>query len=139
MASSQCLILYINSAASETTHAQTLRSLGFHVVETGDIPDRETLQTFHAVVIRTSPGCPLPSVANRVRAQPRFGRRVLIALVPPAVSAREKRDAVDSGFDLVLAEDCTARDLAAAILALLRRFPEHRCVLRSVTGRRKAA
>ena len=26
-----------------------------------------------------------------------------------------------------------------AILALLRRFPEHRCVLRSVTGRRKAA
>ncbi|HYT74684.1 MAG TPA: hypothetical protein VEL79_08045 [Vicinamibacterales bacterium] len=139
MAPSQCVILYINSSASDCTQTRALRSLGFRVVETGDIPEGDTMEGYHAVVLRAKSDCPLPSVATRFRARPGFGRRVLIALVAASVSLRAKHDAVDSGFDLVLPEDCSARDLAAAILGLLRRFPEYRCLLRSITGRRRAA
>jgi CheY-like chemotaxis protein len=137
--SSLCSVLYINSAESTYTQTQALRSLGFHVVESVDIPIGRSMEEYHAVIVRAKSDCPLASVATRLRARPRFGRRVLIALVSESASAREKRDAVDSGFDAVLPDACTARDLAAAILGLLRKYPEHRCVLRTVTGRRKAA
>jgi hypothetical protein len=139
VASSVCVILYINSSGADDTQCQGLRSIGFQVVEDADIPGGQTLENYHAVVLRARPGCPLSTVAMRFRARPRFGRRVLIALVPPSVTARARRDAVDSGFNGVLDEECSARDLAAAILGLLRKYPEHRCVLRTVTGRRKAA
>jgi CheY-like chemotaxis protein len=136
---SPCSILYINSAASPCTQTQALRSLGFHVTESVDTPPADQMERYHAVIIRAAPEYPLPTIANRLRARPRFDRRVLVALVAQAVSVRDRRDAVDSGFDAVLAEECSARDLAAAILGLLRKYPEHRCVLRTVTGRRQAA
>jgi hypothetical protein len=120
------------------TQTAALRSLGFHVVEMDDVPPRETLASYHAVVLRASTRCSLPSVAARLRSAPLFGRRVLIALVPARVTTRERRDAIDSGFDLVLPEQSSARDLAASILALLRKYPEHRCLLRSHTRRRAA-
>ena len=62
-----------------------------------------------------------------------------MALVPHGVSERDNRDALMSGFDLTLPEYCTARDIAAHILRLLRGFPEYRCLLRAPNGRRKAA
>ena len=43
------------------------------------------------------------------------------------------------GFDATLPTDCSGRGLAAAILKLLRPYPEYRCFLRSPSGRRKAA
>jgi CheY-like chemotaxis protein len=135
----QCSILYINAAAFADTQTCALRSLGFDVVEVDDVPARETLMTYHAVIVRAEPRCQLPSVAARLRAAPHFGRRVLIALVPSSVAARDRRDAVDSGFDAVLPEQCSARDLAAAILSMLRKYPEHRCLLRAHNARHKAA
>jgi len=136
--SGQCSILYINTDSFVDTQTAALRSLGFHVVETDDVPARDALTKYHAVVLRAGTGRWLPSVAARLRAAPLFGRRVLIALVPGCVTTRERRDAVDSGFDLVLPERSSARDLAASILSLLRKYPEHRCLLRSHARRRAA-
>ena len=78
-------------------------------------------------------------IATRLRAKPRFGRRILLALVPDGVSDRDNRDALMSGFDLTLPDGCSARDIASHILRLLRGFPEYRCLLRAPNGRRKAA
>lgn len=136
--SAQCSILYINTDSFVDTQTAALRSLGFHVVEMDDVPARDALAKYHAVVLRAGTGNRLPSVAARLRAAPLFGRRVLIALVPGCVTARERREGVDSGFDLVLPEQSSARDLAASILSLLRKYPEHRCLLRSHTRRRAA-
>ena len=135
----QCSILYINTESVIDTHASALRALGFDVLEVNDVPVRDTLAKHHAIIVRLKRGRQLPSVAARLRAAPLFGRRVLIALVPASVTVRERREAVDCGFNLVLPERCSARDLAAAILTLLRRYPEHRCILRSHTQRRRAA
>ena len=135
----QCSILYVNTVGVIGTHASALRALGFEVVETDDVPARDTLANHHAIVIRMKQGRQLASVAARLRAAPLFGRRVLIALVPASVTLRERRDAVDCGFDLALPAQCSARDLAASILTLLRRYPEHRCVLRSHLNRRRDA
>jgi hypothetical protein len=134
----QCSILYINTDSFVDTQTAALRSLGFHVVEMDDVPERDALAKFHAVVLRAGIGSRLPCVAARLRSAPLFGRRVLIALVPASVTARERREAIDSGFDLALPEQSSARDLAASILALLRKYPELRCVLRSHTRRRAA-
>lgn len=138
----QCSILYINAINSDgfaETHTGALRSLGFDVVETKDLPAaRGALTRYHALVVRVPEGSKLPSIATRLRAAPLFGRRVLISLVPGAVTARQRREAVDSGFDRVLPAECSARILAAAILAILRKYPEHRCVVRGHGNRRRA-
>lgn len=135
----QCLILYINTGGFSDTQTAALRGLGFEVVEADDVPARDALATYHAVIVRMTDGKRLTSVAARLRAAPLFGRRVLIALVPGSVTTMDRRDAVHSGFDVVLPEQCSARDLAAAILSMLRRYPEHRCVLRTHNTRRRAA
>ena len=135
----QCAILYINANGNERTHVEALRTLGFQVVETIDIPEHGSLDEYHAVIVRARATLRLPLFAARIRAKPRFGRRVLIALVHADVPTRVRREAVDAGFDLVIGEPCSARDVAAAILGRLRRYPEHHCVIRSVTGRRTAA
>ena len=135
----QCAILYINTEGLTDTQATALRALGFDVVEVDDVPARDTLAKYHAVIVRLKDGRQLTTVAPRLRAAPLFGRRVLIALVPASVTMRERREAVDCGFNLVLPQQSSARDLAASILSLLRRFPEHRCVLRTHNHRRRAA
>ncbi len=135
----QCAILYINANGLERTHTDALRSLGFHVVETADVPVDKSIEDYHAVIVRPPSSQGLPQLAARMRAKPRFGRRVLVALVPQDTLPQQRREAVDAGFDLAVTEPCSARDLAAAILGRLRRYPEHHCVLRTVTGRRNAA
>jgi len=135
----QCSILYINASAVVETQTCALRALGFDVVEMNDVPARETLAKYHAVIVRTEAAACLTTVAARLRSAPMFGRRVLLALVPATVPVRPRRDAIDAGFDAVVPQHCSARDLAATILSLLRKYPEHRCVLRSRTGRRRAA
>ena len=135
----QCSILYVNTDGFTDTHTRALRSLGFTVVERNDVPSREELPKYHAVVLRAHDNCSLTSVATNLRAAPRFGRRVLIALVPESVPAQARREAVHSGFDAVVPALCSARDLAAVILSLLRKYPEHRCVLRAHLNRRRPA
>jgi hypothetical protein len=135
----QCAILYVKSSHGEETQVGALRTLGFRVDECEELPSNETFSAYHAVIVLPASHCNLPMLAARLRAKPHFGRRVLLALVPDAMAARNKREAVLSGFDYTLPAHCTARDLAATVLRLLRPYPEYRCVLRSPGGRRKAA
>jgi len=138
----QCSILYVapdRDPHTEETHVTALKGLGFSVDAADDLPPTEVLTRYHAVVVRVANGCNLPVLGARLRAKPHFGRRVLIALVRPVFTERQRRDATASGVDAVLADTCPARDLAAHILRGLRPFPEYRCLLRSPQGRRKAA
>lgn len=135
----QCSILYVKPCRREETQVGALRALGFRVDECEELPSNEAFAAYHAVIVRPTAVCDLPMLAARLRAKPHFGRRVLLALVPEAMAARDKREAVLSGFDQALPYTCGARELAAAVLQLLRPFPEYRCLLRAPSGRRKAA
>jgi hypothetical protein len=136
----KCAILYIDPRArAANPHVRALRSLGFSVDVAADIPAADVCTRYHVVAVRTYVGCHLANLGMRMRAKPRFGRRVLIALADGTVSDAALRDATANGFDLVLPALCTARDLAAHILRKLRGFPEFRCLLRAPNGRRKAA
>ncbi len=135
----QCAVLYIQPGTKDETHAEALRGLGFSVDLADDLPPTDAFASYHAVVVRVQPDCNLPVLGTRLRAKPRFGRRVLIGLVPDSCSERHRRDAAASGFDVMLPATCSSRDLAAHILRRLRPFPEYRCLLRAPNGRRKAA
>lgn len=135
----QCSILFVKPAGQEASQTPALRTLGFRVDESEELPSNDAFAAYHVVVVQAGRDCNLPMLGARLRAKPRFGRRVLLALVTQAMPERDKREAILSGFDFALPETCTGRDLAATILRLLRPFPEYRCLLRSPTGRRKAA
>jgi len=68
-------------------------------------------------------------LAARIRAQPRFGNRVLIGVAPLTASLIERRCAIGAGFDDVVGEDCDPRTLIARILRPLRARREYRCLL----------
>ena len=135
----QCSILFIKPGTRTDTHEKALRALGFSVDVVSDLPPSEILTAYHAVVLAVDISYNLAVLGTRLRAKPRFGRRVLIALVPDAFSERQRRDATMCGFDLTLPSACSPRDLAANILRRLRPYPEYRCLLRAPKGRRKAA
>ena len=134
----QCSILYILPGLDGGTHVDALRDLGFSVDLADDLPPSEKFTAYHAVVVRVA-DCNLSGLGARLRAKPKFGRRVLIGLVPRSCTDRQRRDAAHSGFDVTLNHGCSTRDLAAHILRRLRPFPEYRCLLRAPNGRRKAA
>lgn len=133
----QCSILYV-TVRDARSPVDGLRALGFRVDEVRELPANDALARYHALVFRAD-DCHLPMLAARLRAKPHFGRRIMVALVPSVMADRDKREAVHSGFDSTLPETCGVRDLAAAILRLLRPYPEFRCILRSPGGRKKAA
>jgi hypothetical protein len=134
----QCAILFLGPASkSEDARTLALRALGFRVDQSDDVPS-DGFSEYHAVIVRAR-NRDLTMLAARLRARRHFGRRVLLALVPEEMADREKREAVLSGFDSILANTCGARDLAATILRLLRPYPEYRCLLRLPGRRRRAA
>ena len=135
----QCSILYVWPEEGVEPRVTALRSLGFRVDQSTDLPPSDVMTAYHAVIVRPARECDLPMLAARLRAKPHFGRRVLLALVSADLADRDKRGAVLSGFDHTLPETCGARDLAATVLRLLRPYPEYRCLLRLPGGRRKAA
>ncbi len=135
----QCGILFIGPCNRDAPRVAALRSLGFRVDESPDLPLTDELASYQAVVVRVVPNCPLTMIGARLRAKPHFGRRVLMALVHDAVSDRDRREAMLCGFDQTLTDSCTAREIAAHVLHILRRYPEYRCLLRAPNGRRKAA
>jgi hypothetical protein len=135
----QCGILFIGPCGSDAGRLAALRSLGFRVEESEHLPVTEELDGYHAVIVRAIPGCSLPMIGARLRARAKFGRRILMALESQHVSERDNRDALMSGFDHTLRDNCSAREIAAHLLRLLRAFPEYRCLLRAPNGRRKAA
>jgi hypothetical protein len=134
----QCSILYVTSGPQDG-HVRELRGLGFRVTPAAELPSNEAFAEYHAVIVRAPTSHRLPMLAARLRAKPYFARRVLLALVPEEMPDRDKREAIQSGFDDTMTEHCGARDLAAAILRLLRPYPEFRCLLRTPNGRHKAA
>ena len=136
----RCSVLLINPGNTRTRHSVVLEQLGFRVTEARDWPEDERAVLEHEVVIvhvRGKSGAPM--LAARLRAKPRFGRRVLIALVPASVSPRDRHAARASGFDDVLADCCDSRQLIARILRRLRTRPEYHCVLPPDMKRRSAA
>jgi hypothetical protein len=135
----QCGILFIGPCGSDQARLASLRSLGFRVDESPQAPSPEEMASYQALIVRVPPRSSLPMLGARIRAMPHFGRRVLIALVSDAVSDRDRREATMCGFDTTLSDTCPAREIAAQVLRLLRSFPEYRCLLRSPSGRRKAA
>lgn len=135
----QCSILYIKPGPRKETHVEALRALGFAVDLAADLPPSEEFTKYHAIVVRVLAEIDLPGLGMRLRAKPRFGRRVLIALLPDSFTERQRRDGANCGFDVTLRDACSPRDLAAQILRRLRPFPEYRCLLRAPNGRRKAA
>ena len=137
--SEQCSILFITSGAADHEQVKGLRSIGFRVVEADDLPSADVFGGYHAMIVRVKAEYPLTMLATRLRAKPKFGRRALIALVGDRTAAEDRRDAIASGFDVTLPDGCSARDLAATILRLLRPYPEYRCLLRAPNGRRRAA
>src|SRR4029077_9626802 len=104
-----------------------------------DLPPADVFGGYHALIVRVKHDRQLTMLATRLRAKPEVGRRALIALVGDRTRAEHRRDAIASGFDVTLPDGCSARDLAATILRLLRPYPEYRCLLRAPNGRRKAA
>jgi hypothetical protein len=135
----QCGILFIGPCGGDEGRVAALRSLGFRVAESEHLPTIEELDDHQAVIVRALRGAHLPMIGTRLRAKPQFGRRILMALLPGGVSDRDIREARMCGFDETLPDSCTARDIAAHILRLLRGYPEYRCLLRAPNGRRKAA
>ncbi len=124
----QCSILIVNCGA-QPTQRQPFEKIGFHVDETFEWPDDDLIMGFEVVIVVVRHMERVAMLATRMRAKPRFGHRVLIAVVPPTASADERRAAVASGFDDVVSESSDSRPLVARILRRLRARPEHRCFL----------
>ena len=125
----QCSVLVVNPGGDPPPHRAVLEHTGFLVTEAREWPDDRLLLEHHVVIIRLHTVSAAPMVAARVRAKPRFGRRVLIALVPASAALQERISARTSGFDEVLTDCCDGRQLTARILRRLRTRPEYRCVL----------
>ena len=135
----QCSILFVNGNKSPARHAAALRSIGFALTEAADLPASTELAQHHVVIVCPPESSALPMLATRLRAAPRFGRHVLIALVDGNQVDNVRRDGIVSGFDDVLPKSIGGRQLAAAIVKRLRNIPELRCLLRPLTKRRAAA
>jgi len=125
----QCSVLFINPGETRIPHRVMLEGNGFRVTEAREWPDDRAVLDHEVVIVRVR--CPgtAPMLAARLRAKPRFGRRVLIALVPSSVSLEERNGARASGFDEVLTDCCDGRQLVTRILRRLRTRPEYACVL----------
>ena len=136
----RCAVLIINPRGAPSPYRTTLETLGFLVKETRDWPDDDrTVLDYHVVIVEVTNIDMAPMIAARVRAKPRFGRRVLVALVPGSASLAERIAARTSGFDDVLVDCCDARQLVARILKQLRARPEFHCILPPADKRRSAA
>jgi hypothetical protein len=127
--SKQCSILIVTDDGPCCQRA-ALESSGFLVTETQHWPeDNNGLLDHQVVIVRIRSMRNAPMVAARLRAKPRFGRRVLIGLIPPTASLHERSAALTSGFDEVLEDSCNGRQLIARILKRLRLVPEYHCLL----------
>jgi hypothetical protein len=134
----QCGILFIGPGAIDQARIASLRALGFRVEQRADVPGAAEVEPHHALVVHSVRDS-WSVVGTRLRGMAHLDRRALLALIPPDTPEREKREAVMSGFDVALNDSCSARDIAAQVLRLLRSYPEYRCLLRAPKGRRKAA
>jgi DNA-binding response OmpR family regulator len=124
----QCSLLVVNCNHRETPYRKELERRGFRVTEVKEWPADEVVLDAEGVILVLRDLGTICMAAARMRAKPRFGRRILVALVP-AVSAADRRTAIGAGFDDVISESGGPRVLIARILRCLRARPEHRCFL----------
>jgi hypothetical protein len=132
----QCSLLIVNGANRNTPYRDALERRGFRVTAVKDWPPDEVVLQAHVVIVVLREAATMCMLAARIRAKPRFGRRILIA-VAPTLSVVDRRTAINSGFDDAVAESGGARLLIARILRALHTRPEHRCLLPEL--RRRAA
>jgi hypothetical protein len=125
----QCSVLIVNCDHRETTHRQALERRGFLVAETREWPDDDVVHRYEVVIVVLRHLEAMGPLAARMRAKPRFGHRVLIGISPAVPTADDRRNAIGTGFDDVIAESGDSRTLIARILQRLRARPEHRCLL----------
>lgn len=130
----QCSLLIVNNGTRQTPYKAELERRGFRVNELNHWPADEVALDAQVVVVVLTRSDAIGMLAARMRAKPRFGRRILIAIVP-TVSAAGRRMAIDAGFDDLVAETGGARTLIARILRVMRTRPEHRCFLPELKGR----
>ena len=124
----QCSLLIINCTERESPYRADLERRGFRVTELNEWPADEAVRDAQVVIVVLNRLDTMGMLAARMRAKPRFGRRILIALAPTATAA-DRRLAIGAGFDDVVAESVPPRVLIARILRVLRTRPEYRCFL----------
>jgi DNA-binding response OmpR family regulator len=124
----QCSLLIVNGSDRGNAYEAELEKRGFRVVMVNEWPPDHVVLDAEVVVVVLRTLESVGMLAARMRAKPRFGRRILIALAP-AVTADERRLAIAAGFDDAVAESAALRVLIARILRILRTRPEHRCFL----------
>lgn len=124
----QCSLLIVNSGDRESPYREALERRGFRVNEVREWPPDDVVLDSQVVILVLRHLNTIGMLAARMRAKPRFGRRILIALVP-TVSASDRRTAIAAGFDDVIGASSGPRVLIARILRGLRARPEHRCFL----------
>jgi DNA-binding response OmpR family regulator len=124
----QCSILIVNCRNGECPYVQELERRGFRVAESKDWPPDDVVLDSQVVLVVVRDLDTIGMLAARMRAKPRFGRRILVALAP-TVSESDRRAAIGAGFDDVMGESAGARVLIARIMRILRLRPEHRCFL----------
>jgi len=122
-------VLLIGAGLAETHHVDALRRMGFSISETLEWPDSELINTHECVVVFIRRVENASMLAARLRAKPRFGRRVLLGVLPATAGGGTTRSLTDSGFDEVLPGNCQPRLLVARLLRRLRERPEYRCLL----------
>ena len=124
----QCSLLIVNCCERESPYAEALEQRGFRVTVLKEWPSDAVVLDSQVVVVVLRNLETICMLAARMRAKPRFGRRILIGLAP-GVSAADRRTAIGAGFDDVVAESGGTRVLIARILRALHSRPEHRCFL----------
>jgi len=124
----QCSLLIVNCSNRESPHKEELGHRGFRITELNEWPPDDVVLASQVVLVVLRHLDAIGMLAARMRAKPRFGRRILIALVP-AVTPADRRIAIGAGFDDAVGEAGGARALIARILRVLRTRPEHRCFL----------
>ena len=125
----QCAVLLVDCSGIQTSHPRALERVGFRVTVTSEWPDNDVIRSFEVVIVVLRHMAHASMLAARMRAKPHFGHRVLLAVVPPASTPGERRDAIGSGFDDVATDSADSRILIARVLQCLRRRPEYRCFL----------
>jgi DNA-binding response OmpR family regulator len=124
----QCSLLIVKCGEREGAYREALERRGFRVTELNEWPADDVVLASQVVIVVLRHLESICMLAARMRAKPRFGRRILIG-VAPAVSTSDRRTAIGAGFDDMVAESGGARVLIARILRHLRARPEHRCFL----------
>jgi hypothetical protein len=126
--------LIVNCSNGKSPYKAELERRGFRVTEVNEWPEDEVVLDSQVVLVVLRHLDKIGMLAARMRAKPRFGRRILIAYVP-RVTPADRRIAVGAGFDDVVGDAGGARVLIGRILRVLRARPEHRCFLPELNGR----